>query len=268
MNDEERRQLTKEFKEFATEIDIDLIGVVGMDGLKEMNANAKTGRRPDEVCPSAKSLVVFAVGHLDPYVKIWTSPQENLLSGISNPAINMQMIRQIKLQKYLRQKGFQSYGYRETGGLFHLSIREAQAFRLAGLGYVGYNQLANSEKYGPRMYLGHFFTEAPLIPDEPYTENHCGDCNVCVRFCTSHAIMGDDYFNARRCESVINCRPNMVYFSLTGWHDCDMCYRKCPRGEYKFPLEERRGNWWDIVRKNRESTISENSIYLKKKLNK
>jgi epoxyqueuosine reductase QueG len=261
MDIKEREQLTKDFKAFATEEDMDLIGIVGLEGLDEMNAHAKIGRRPKEVCPTAQSIVVFAVGHLESWAKILTSSQDDLLS-LTNFAMNIQQIRELKLKKYLRQKGFKSFGWGETGGIFHLGIREAQAFRLAGLGYVGKNQLANSKKYGPRMYLGHFFTEAPLVPDQPYTENHCGVCDICERFCTSKAIMGDNFFNARRCESVINCRPNDVFFSLTGWHDCDMCYRKCPQGEYKFSSEERKGTWWDVIQRNREASISQHSIYL------
>ncbi len=258
MNLEDRKRLTEEFKAFCVEEDMDIVGIAALD---EMNAGAKVGRRPCDIAPGAKAAVVFAGGMLDPLYHAWMSPQEDLTQATSI-TLNVMRIRQLKMQRFLRSRGYDlARSSQGRGGAFNIGFREAEAFRLAGLGYVGKHQMAISAKYGPRINLGSFLTEAPLIPDEPYTEDHCGSCTVCEQFCISGAIMGDNYYNARQCESVVNCRPNCIYFSLMGWHDCDMCQRKCPQGEYRYSAEDRRGDWWKIVRDNRKSLIAQHTIY-------
>jgi epoxyqueuosine reductase QueG len=255
----ERKELTEKLKKYAATVDIDLIGVAD---ISELNEHAKIGRRPVDAVPTVRSIVVSGIGFLDPLTKCWANSQTDLTMP-SSVAINLLFIRELQLKRFLRQQGYRSYRYFDSPGLFDVHIRQAEAFRLAGLGYVGKNNMAISKKYGPRMNLLTLLTEAPLVPDEPYTENHCGSCNLCQKFCTSGAIMDDGFYNARLCESVVNCWPSNAYFSLSSWFDCDICYRKCPQGEIKWTKEERRGDWWDIIRRNRESEISKHSIPLK-----
>jgi epoxyqueuosine reductase len=263
MDQVERMQLTLELKQYAAEIDIDLFGITGVD---EMNAHGKIGRRPVDLMPTAQAIVVSAIGLLDPYSRSWTSPQSDM--GMqSAAATNISALRQKKLCKFLREKGYTAYSHREKSGVFTNSFLPlTRAFQQAGLGYIGKSNLAISEKYGPRMILLGIVTDAPLIPDTPYTKNLCEDCNICEKFCTSKAILGDYYYNGRLCEAVVNCTPNCVLFSLTGWSDCDICMRKCPRGEYKWTAEERKGNWWDVVERNKADPISQNSIFLKRNI--
>ena len=142
--------------------------------------------------------------------------------------LNMLEVRGLKLTRWLRQRGYKKVDYYSNPGLLGVHIRQAAAFQQAGLGYVGTSQLAISEKYGPRQHLWTCLTDAPLIPDAPYTDNHCEGCDICRLHCTSTAIMGDGFFNARLCESVINCKPHAAaYYSLGAWADCDMCQRVC-----------------------------------------
>lgn len=255
----DREILTNELKEFAASLDIDLIGIANLD---EMNKNGKPGRKPVDIVPTANSIIVFGVGFLDSLFKCWSSPQE-ILTAPGSPALNILFVWEMKFKKFLRERNYSAYGYMEARGLFKIHIRQAHAFQQAGLGYVGKSNLAISKKYGPRMNIMTILTDAPLIADDPFTENYCDECDFCQRFCTSGAILGDGFYNARLCESVINCQPNCLYFSLSGWHDCDMCYRKCPQGEYKWSVEERKGTWWDIVHNNRENIISHSSSYLR-----
>lgn len=259
MNLKERTQLTADLKAFAKQIDIDVFGIGGLD---EMNEKAPIGRRPKDLIPTAKAMVSLASGFLDPWIKIWYSPTTKL-EGSSSTAFAVLQIRAFKLRKFLRERGYKLYMWNDMSGPFRLGMREAEAFRVSGLGYVGRNYLAISPKYGARMLIGNLLTDAPLVPDEPYKEDLCEDCKICTQYCASEAIIGDGYYNARQCETLINCLPNKVYISTTGWYECDMCYRKCPIGEHKWPAEDRRGTWWNILKRNREALISQKSAYRK-----
>jgi epoxyqueuosine reductase QueG len=262
MDREQQEQLTTEFKSYAAELDIDLIGIAGLD---EMNKHGTVGRRPVDLWPEAKAIVVMAIGRPDPYTQVWTGPGGRSYTF----SLVIGEIWKLKLVKHLRTRGYRSYGYQNLRGQFNVHLRQARAFEQAGLGYIGKSNAAITEKYGPRVNLETFLTDAPLIPDEPYTKNLCGNCDVCQTHCTSGAIMGDNYFYARLCESVVNCRPEAaMYFSLTSFLDCDMCLRVCPRGEYKWPAEDRRGMWWDHVRKNRESSLFTERSYFLEELRK
>jgi epoxyqueuosine reductase QueG len=260
MDLEARKQLTAELKAFAVELDIDLFGVAALD---ELNKHGKPGRRPSDLWPRAKAIIATACGNLDTVSRVWAQPQEDLTSGLSTVPLNMLEARGLRINRWLRQKGYEAHDYHSAKGRFGVHFRQAHAFQQAGLGYVGKSQLAISEKYGPRQHIWTIMTDAPLVPDEPYTEDHCGSCDICELHCSSTAIMGDGFFNARLCEAVVNCKPTAsCYYSLGGWADCDMCQRMCPQGEYKWPAMERIGMWWDHVRLNREDTISHSSRYL------
>lgn len=259
MNRHEREKLTAELKAYAKELNMDLFGIAGLDA---MNQHGKVGRRPSDLVPGAKSLLVFACGVLDPYAKVWISPQDNLQMP-SSIILSVLFTWEQKLRTFLRKRGYETAGYFEAKGAFDVHLRQAHAFQQAGLGWVGKSNMAVSEKYGPRMNILTLLTDAPLIHDKPYEGDDCGDCCVCVKLCTSGAIMGDGYYNGRVCEAVVNSKPSHIYYSLSGWFDCDICYRKCPKGEYRWTREERRGDWWDVVDRNRKDPISRKSIYLR-----
>lgn len=252
------KQLTKRFFDYAKEIDIDEIGIAGVN---ELNTHGKVGRRPVDIMPSARAIIVSVFGFLDPYSKLWASPQDDprMQTSVSN---NIMLIRTLKLKRFLQKNGYLTYGFEDSPGLFNTHLRMAHAFQQAGLGYVGKSNLAISPKYGSRIRLFTLLTEAPLTPSEKFDKDLCGDCKICQEYCTSTAIMGDGYYNGRLCESVINSKGSNLYFSLTLWYGCDMCCRMCPQGKYHWPKEDCRGDWWDIVKRNREDPISINSIYL------
>ena len=60
--------LTEELKEFAAESGIDLFGIAN---LVHMNERARTGRRPMDLYPYAKSVVIFGCGMMDPFCRGW-----------------------------------------------------------------------------------------------------------------------------------------------------------------------------------------------------
>jgi len=67
----------------------------------------------------------------------------------------------------------------------HLSHRRLGV--LAGLGWIGRNNLLVNEKFGSQFRLVSILTNMPLEVDKP-VENACNKCMLCVNMCPSKAI--------------------------------------------------------------------------------
>jgi len=67
----------------------------------------------------------------------------------------------------------------------HLSHRKLGF--LAGLGWIGRNNLLVNEKLGSQFRLVSILTNLPLKTDQP-TKKDCGKCKLCVRICPGRAI--------------------------------------------------------------------------------
>ncbi len=248
-------KLTRELKELAAALDIDLFGIARIDALDRYG---KPGRRPSDIYPDVQAIVVFATGVLDSISKSYLSSPDNLVAEHASSALSEDMqLKSLRIRSFLRRRGY--YVPEKSQGLLESGIHQRYAFQQAGLGYVGKSQNAVSEKYGPRMFIGTMLTNAPLVPDEPYEQDLCGDCTVCETFCMSKALIGERYFHQRQCESVANSKKQNLYYSLGAWHNCDMCHRVCPRGTVKFPREERRGDWWEIMAEHEGKEIARHS---------
>ncbi|MFA5199974.1 MAG: 4Fe-4S double cluster binding domain-containing protein [Candidatus Omnitrophota bacterium] len=67
----------------------------------------------------------------------------------------------------------------------HLSHRRLGV--LAGLGWIGRNNLLVNEKFGSQFRLTSILTNMPLKIDKP-SEKDCGTCRLCVKICPAQAI--------------------------------------------------------------------------------
>lgn len=67
----------------------------------------------------------------------------------------------------------------------HLSHRKLGV--LAGLGWIGRNNLLVNEQLGSQFRMVSVLTDMPLTIDKP-SKNDCGNCRLCVKICPSGAI--------------------------------------------------------------------------------
>ncbi len=63
------------------------------------------------------------------------------------------------------------------------------AATLAGLGWIGKQTLCITPQLGPRVRWCSVVTDAVLPYDEPFTEDLCGDCMLCIESCPTKAII-------------------------------------------------------------------------------
>jgi epoxyqueuosine reductase len=112
----------------------------------------------------------------------------------------------------------------------------------AGLGWIGKNGLLISRTYGPRLSLATVLTDAPLDVDEPVVSGLCGECSLCVEFCPSAAITGNEWTRFDPFIELIvkdNCRSHKkTRRPVNGKPNCGLCINICPYGRKKEEKKE------------------------------
>lgn len=97
----------------------------------------------------------------------------------------------LRLCNIIQKKGFSALAIPATQiidwkeNTAHLSHRRLGV--LAGLGWIGRNNLLVNEKLGSQFRLVSILTNMPLETDRP-SEKDCGECRVCVKICPAQAI--------------------------------------------------------------------------------
>lgn len=108
---------------------------------------------------------------------------------------------------------------RLTGHISHRAVG-----RLAGLGWIGRNNLLVNPQHGARMRYATVMTDLALPADQPL-EDGCGGCTACVSACPGGAIgeePGD--FNLEKCKETIEeiRKPANI-----GSRICGICVKAC-----------------------------------------
>jgi epoxyqueuosine reductase QueG len=100
----------------------------------------------------------------------------------------------LKLCNIIQKKGYLALAIPATQiidwdkNTAHLSHRRLGV--LAGLGWIGRNNLLVNEKLGSQFRIVSILTNIPLKADKP-VKNNCGVCRICVKMCPSGAIQED-----------------------------------------------------------------------------
>jgi epoxyqueuosine reductase len=106
--------------------------------------------------------------------------------------------------------------------LGHLSHRHVG--RLAGLGWLGRNNLLVNPELGSRYRLVTVLTDMTLEVDQPL-DRDCGECRVCIDVCPAKAIK-----EKREDFDHIACYEKLKEFrrqGLVGQHICGVCVKAC-----------------------------------------
>ncbi|HJX22922.1 MAG TPA: hypothetical protein VJ574_00740 [Candidatus Bathyarchaeia archaeon] len=189
--------LTSVIKALAMFEGISLVGIASAKGW-----NVTEGRRPRDVLPDAKSVIVMAIQMPDKVIEE-ASPEER---RIVKKAREDELARVgTQIIGILAENGFKGvtaispvYKTPESSKTskslstdweyMRGSISLKHAAQLAGLGAVGKSSLLITPQYGPRVRLAAIITNAPLTPDKPLERDPCGKCMVCEKVCIAKAI--------------------------------------------------------------------------------
>jgi len=104
----------------------------------------------------------------------------------------------------------------------HLSHKELG--KLAGLGWIGRNNMLVNDKFGAQFRLVTVLTDMPLEIDRPQTDN-CGSCQVCLKACPAAAIKENPAdFEHLKCFEAIK---RFQKLHLAEQYICGVCVNVC-----------------------------------------
>jgi epoxyqueuosine reductase len=97
--------------------------------------------------------------------------------------------------------------------------------RLAGLGWLGRNNLLVTPQLGAQVRLATIFTDLPLDPDHPLHAD-CGSCHRCIAVCPAKAIRDDPAeFDLPACYDKLSEFRKTRHIQQ---HICGLCVKACP----------------------------------------
>ena len=139
----------------------------------------------------------------------------------------------------LDQIAFKTNSYIQKKGYFALPIPASQIIDwqnqkahlshkrigyLAGLGWIGRNNLLVNKTFGSQFRIVSILTDMPLKTDEP-TRKDCSDCWLCVKICPSQAIKENSLdFDHIRCFEKLK---EFQRQRLVDQYICGICVKAC-----------------------------------------
>jgi epoxyqueuosine reductase len=116
----------------------------------------------------------------------------------------------------------------------------------AGIGWIGKHTNLITRTHGSWVFLGEILLTAPLDYDDPFPEDFCGTCALCIEACPTGAIVAPYQLDAARCISYATIEhrgeiPAGFRGRMDGWvYGCDVCQDVCPWNRFaeETPIEE------------------------------
>lgn len=183
---------------------------------------------PREILPECEAILVVASNYL---------PEHHSSSGVAAYAVGddyhdvlVERLRQLVASVEERLGGeIKHRHYTDTG-----PVLERELAQRAGLGWIGKNTCVIHPEHGSYFLLAEVLLALPLVPDEPFKADHCGECTLCIEACPTQCILPDRTLDARRCISYLTIElkgavPKSLRSQTGGWiFGCDICQEVCP----------------------------------------
>ena len=129
-----------------------------------------------------------------------------------------------KISQWLIDSGYKAYSHSdknqiETGffnGIYEgTPLPHKTIARMAGIGWIGKNNLLVTPEFGSALCLGVVLTNAPVKITSPKSvQSKCDNCSVCVKVCEPKALKGqtwsletqrEDMLDVNKCTTCFNC---------------------------------------------------------------
>lgn len=142
-----------------------------------------------------------------------------------------------KVVNYIEKEGYHAIELNVSGTNPKLSLKKPfsnkASANLAGIGWLGKNNLFTTKEFGPRLTWATVLTDAPLgdYAKKPM-DSLCGDCVICVKACPGNAIVDlpnpKESYNPQKCGEFLTNRKKEGHPVA-----CGMCLFICPYGNDK-----------------------------------
>lgn len=193
--DKEKNYL--ELKRFCEDEGIDLFGVADISTVRdEFKISPKVAEKLNSAICLGVMLSAAVLSEIDIVpTKLYFHHYKIVNSFLDHIALRLCNIIQKKGFLALAVPATQIIDWEKNVG--HLSHRRLGV--LAGLGWIGRNNLLVNEKFGSQFRIVSVLTNIPLKTDE-LNKKDCGECRVCVKICPSGAIQDNPAdFDAVKC---------------------------------------------------------------------
>ena len=206
-------------QEKAIDWGADLIGFANVERFKQYPPKNQPPAR-------TKTVIVLAIWMEDPILDLWLHLQSWKSQQKPPRAFEDEILRgtALRLSLLLERAGYWAEPAAYEPGIY---LKEASV--LAGLGFIGKNNLLITPEYGSRVRLRAVNTSAPLKPNPILDSlNSCQDCNLCIGSCPANAL-DTGKFNREACLSY--CQANLKEVSPSSVLWCMRCSIVCPIGK-------------------------------------
>ncbi|MFH1477111.1 MAG: hypothetical protein ABIH24_06455 [Verrucomicrobiota bacterium] len=193
MSTPNNQELTNEVKRKALEYGADVVGIAPLERFK----GAPLRMSPQGLLPSAQTVVVAGIHHLDAAVELGGEPTAQDVGAYHTQGTQNAKLDDIsfRLGRFLEGKGFQALpiaasniwrykAYKDLQVDFAPDIVHRYAAVAAGLGEIGWSGLFLHPEFGPRIRVVSIITSACLTPSPMYDGPAlCDRCMECVKHC-------------------------------------------------------------------------------------
>lgn len=210
-------------KKFAQSQGIGLFGVADIQGVKNgfLSISEKSLSKLDKaVCLGMRLSASILDEISDAPTRLYFHHYRTLNAALDQSAL--------RLCNFIQDKGFNALAVpasiildweNQRGHLSHKHIAV-----LAGLGWIGRNNLLVNKQLGSHVRLATILTDMPLKVDKPVKE-YCGTCRLCVNICPARAIKENPAeFDHIRCfDKLKEFQKN----KLVDQYICGVCVNVC-----------------------------------------
>lgn len=242
--------LTRRVKKMAYDEGFKAVGIARPESLEDLPYgwafDVRELKKPREVLPNARAVIITALHSWDRafFMQInspkWRgyglhSPDEESEGYYSSYMISM--TKAWPIVSMLREEGHEA--------TLSTAIPMKTTAMKCGLGAIGKNSLLIHPEVGPRLGIMAIVTSAELDPDEPFTEDLCGDCTRCLDACPTKALRPFG-ITLERCLTYAAENPGknnipedireleeklIVRPTENSYIECSICIQACPYGK-------------------------------------
>ncbi len=204
----------------------------GMNGdMNYLGRNIEKRINPGLLLPGAKSVIVTGLNY-------YTDKKQGgdgipIISRYTY-GINYHSVIKDKLEIILDHIRNQRPGTEGKSFVDFAPVLEKAWGREAGLGWPGRHSILINDKIGSFFFLGIIILNIDMNYDNPFTEDHCGACRLCIDSCPTGAINENRTIDARKCISYLTIESKkpvpeeLVVKMERRVFGCDKCQEVCP----------------------------------------